>query len=266
MADTDDAWRRLDERIRCNTYAFDLESMLAPHSVDFINRRMPEADKGSHEIAHTLLYTAIDANFSDVVALLLLHGANPLQTVREYYDFSVNGERRIVTCNAMEACEYTLRCSPMYGIFLLRLLDSRPVATAYMETHLLNSLGRDVDAPLANPAFPRTAQRKGNALYYACNVPDVYSVRWLLYGRKANPFAVAGGFDALMRLIDENRYLPKQNDVTQIRALLNEWMAAWTNRHLAVGMAAHRRLGSASPLGTLPPDTMRIIARGLNSN
>jgi hypothetical protein len=264
MADAYRAWRTLDDTIRLNDSVSDIERRLAPRGVDFINQLVPEEDRYSREIAHTLLYTAITVGTSDVVALLLLRGADPLQTVHEYYDYndlSVTGERRIIRHNAMEACERTLRSDPRYAIFLLRLLDTRPVATADTETDPLNWLGRDVNAPLTHPDFPRLAHGKDNALEYACKDLDVYSVRWLLHKRKADPFAVRGGFHTLMRRLDENRDPSKQNNVLQIRALLNEWMAAWTNPRIAVGMAVHRRLGSASPLHTLPPDTMRLIAR-----
>jgi hypothetical protein len=94
--------------------------------------------------------------------------------VREYYDddLSVNGEWRIIRHNAMEACERTLHIDPRYGIFLLRLLDTRPVATADTETDLLNWLGRDVNAPLTHPDFPLVAHGKDNALEYACKDLD----------------------------------------------------------------------------------------------
>ena len=167
---------------RPNDSASDIERRLGPHGVDFINQLMPEEDRYSDEIAHTLLYTAITMGTSDVVALLLLRGADPLQTARECYDdgLSVTGERRIIRLNAMEACESTLHIDPRYAIFLLRLLDPRPVATADTETDLLNWLGRDVNAPLTHPDFPYAAHGTDNALEYACKDLDVYSVRWLL--------------------------------------------------------------------------------------
>jgi hypothetical protein len=237
-----DAWRTLDRMISMQRdSASDIERELGSHGVEFINQLMPEEDRYSREIAHTLLYTAITVGTSDVVALLLLRGADPLQTARKYYDNN-DGQRRIIRLNAMEACESTLHIDPRYAIFLLRLLDPRPVATADTETDLLNWLGRDVNAPLTHPDFPYAAHGTDNALEYACKDLDVYSVRWLLYGRKADPYAVRGGIHTLMRRLDENRDPSKQNDVEQIRALIDKWMAT----HRRSLMAATARPYSSS--------------------
>jgi hypothetical protein len=267
MSEEYHAWRNLDQAIAEHVSAPEIETMLDDHSVVFINTLMRETDTRSRQIAHTLLYTAINAGSYDVVALLLLRGADPLEPVHVYYEHltGVNGERRKRTCNAMEACDNTLRVLPKHGIFLLKLLDSRSVATADTEKLLVNILGRDVNAPLTE--FPLVASPDTttiNALEFACLHLKVYCARWLLYGRQADPNAVKGGFDTLVRILDEKRNGHMHNGVQQIRALLMEWMAAWRDRRLAVGMADHHRLGSASLLHTLPPDAMSRVAHYLH--
>jgi hypothetical protein len=217
MASEAEEWMRLDEAIKQGQ---DSEAMLANRSAHFVNRLMPE--NHFNRVAHTLLYTAVFGGHSEIVALLLWHGADPLQTAVIYR--CDNG-----STNAVDVCVVHLHAQPTHGVFLLRLLN-----------------GEDIDAPLIHPTLTRDKGCTVNALEWACKHRMVHCVRWLLYRRNADPSAVHGGFDALMRRLDTG---------AQIRAMLIDW----SDRQLAVAMAAHSRLGHTSALGALGPDLIRLV-------
>ena len=239
MSSEADEWKRLDSAIRYRSSTSEIETMLENRSAHFfVNRLMPEDD--FNRVAHTLLYTAVFQGRSEIVALLLWYGADPLQTAVIY-----RGKNAQYATNAMEVCVVHLHAQPTSGVFLLRLLDSRPVDGAKGED-LVNQIGRDVDAPLVLLTHGGEERLTVNALEWACQNQMVHCVRWLLYRRNADPSAVHGGFDALMRHLDTH-------------SQINDMLMEWRDRRLAVGMAAHARLGRASALRTLGPDAMRLV-------
>ena len=189
--------------------------VLANRSAQFVNRLMPEHH--FNRVAHTLLYTAVFEGHSELVALLLWHGADPRQTAVIYR--GVDGQ---YSADAIDVCTVHLHAQPTPGIFLMRLLS-----------------GEDIDAPLTLTCD------KVNALEWACRSGKVHCVRWLLYRRNADPSAVHGGFDALMRRL--------------LHAQIRDMLLDWRDRRLAVAMAAHARLGRTSALRALGPDLMRLV-------
>lgn len=248
--------RRLDTCLDRDAHAYDWEELLRHTTPRMLNRMIPNANRFYDRVGHTLLYTAVWNGVCDVVALLLLHGADPFQTA-----LWNRGEGE--TTNAVELCEVHLHAQPTRGMFLLRLLDTRPVETAGAERWLVNKLGRDVDAPLAHPTLTRAGDvaNRMNALEWACREGWVHCVRWLVYVRKADPMAAKGGVDGLLRLVNERLDFTEQprkrQNLLQIQALLTEW---W-QRRAAVAMAHHGRLGAASPLRVVGPDALSLIMR-----
>jgi hypothetical protein len=211
-------WMDLDAAIKQGEAP---EAMLANSSAQFVNRLMPE--NHFNRVAHTFLYTAVFGGHSELVALLLWHGADPLQTAVIYR--GVNGQ---YSADAVDVCTVHLHAQPTPGIFLMRLLS-----------------GEDIDAPLIHPTLTRNKACTVNALEWACQRGMVHCVRWLLYRRNADPSAVHGGFDALMRRLSQ--------------AQIKDMLLDWRDRRLAVAMAAHARLGHTSALRGLGPDLMRLV-------
>ena len=195
--------------------------VLANRGAQFVNRLMPEHH--FNRVAHTLLYTAVFEGHSELVALLLWHGADPRQTAVIYRG---DGSQR--SADAIDVCKVHLHAQPTPGIFLMRLLT-----------------GEDIDAPLIHPTLTRDKAYTVNALEWACRSGKVHCVRWLLYRRNADPSAVHGGFDALMRRL--------------LHAQIRDMLLDWRDRRLAVAMAAHARLGRTSALRGLGPDLMRLV-------
>ena len=248
--------RRLDTCLDRDPNAYDWEELLRHTTPIMLNRMIPNVNRFYNRVGHTLLYTAVWNRVFDVVALLLLHGADPFQ-------MAILNRGDWGPTNAVELCEVHLHAQPTCGMFLLRLLDTRPVETAPAESWLVNKLGRDVDAPLVHPTLTRVGDvgNQMNALQWACREGLVHCVRWLVYGRKADPMAVEGGVDALLHLVNARLELTerprKRQNLLQIQALLTEW---W-QRRAAVAMARHGRLGAASPLRIVGPDALSLIMR-----
>jgi hypothetical protein len=246
----------------------ELESFLkaAAPTID-LNRMLLEEHPQDGRLGHTLLYTAIRECHCEAVALLLLHGADPFEpAVLRTKKRSLHSRTLSDSSNAVELCEMHLHANPLTGMFLLRLLDTRPVDHAVLGTSAqwrVHHLGRDVNAPLAHPQLSAAGalEHHVNALEWACGTLQVHCVQWLLSARNADPRAACSGFQVMWQNLHNNHESPEETTkALQIQVLLEEWLAPYAR---ALHMGAHPRLGAHSPLRALGPQEMDMILHHL---
>ena len=201
-----------------------LQQMLSENGNDLnLNFMMPELRPHFGITAHTLLYTAVKECRMEAVALLMLHRADPLEDAVIYKN-DRSKEEPTYSTNVLDVCVLHLHSQPLNGVFLLRLLDTRPVCPVIKMNCQAQSLGRNVNANLAHPDLDREGAyaERITALEYACDMLWVNCVHWLLFGRHADPNFAEGGLEGLLERLNSRRVMIVEDEekVQEIQNLL----------------------------------------------
>ena len=168
-----------------------------------INVLIPQEDGSSMYLSKSLLMGPIMNCDFEMIAVLLLHGANPFAPMKTFIS-GRSGDKEIETRSALEQCVIHAHDIPSSFVFLLRLMDLRRpdvpldqkpcfnIRPGYLEVvvqpNSWNYLGRYVNAPLTATNFDDDEYRASRtALMYACEYNLPWCVKWLLEARKADP-------------------------------------------------------------------------------